>query len=891
VLRVTLKNLFARKFRLVLTSLAVVLGVAFMAGTFVLTDTIGKVFDELFADVNRGVDVAVRSRPAFDEKAGGPGSQEVREPVPESLLSTVRDVDGVAAAEGGVGGYALVAKLGTEGKPEDAVQPTGAPTIGVAWGSNRRLNQAFGGDGKPEVGHRPRAPGQVAIDESTAEEAGISARAVRACVERNRCADARAQIVFLQHPPEAFDVVAIFRFGTVGNLAGATLAAFDTATAQDVMNRVGEFDEIRIAAGAGVSQTALERRVRDAVRALPDGRSYEVLTGEELAQDTSDEIRENLSFFNTFLLVFALIALFVGAFIIYNTFSIVVAQRARELGLLRALGASGPQVTTSVALEALAVGLLSSILGLGLGILVAIGLEGAMRAIGFDLPSRAPVIATRTIVVSLVVGTLVTLVSALAPARRAARVAPMAALRTDASLPSSGGRRFTIGGIFAVAGIVLVVLGLADSADWFPGGVAAAVGVGAALVFVGVAMLSPIIAVPVGDALGWLPARLRGMSGRLARENATRNPRRTASTAAALMIGIAIVAVVAIFGSSVKATLRDVLASDLKAEFSLQSEGGFVPLSPEAAQAVRDDPALRGAAVTEWRFGEFELDGSTEGVLGVNINLDRTLDIDPDAGAIADWRREGGVLVYQNAYDDLPASARRAGELTVRFPDTPRGETTTVPIAGVFQENAVTAPYDYVLAMPDYERHYASVDLGDFFVSVKLPPGMSIADGRRELERVLEPFPSVNVQDQEEFRETQESQIDQFLNLVYVLLALAVVIALIGIANALALSIFERTHELGLLRAVGMTRRQLRGMVRYEAVIIAVFGTLLGLVLGVAFGIAMVQALSSEGIILGIPVDQLVVFVILAGLAGLLAGVWPARRAAHLDVLDAISHE
>jgi putative ABC transport system permease protein len=890
MLRVALKNLFARKFRLVLTSLAVVLGVAFMAGTFVLTDTIGKVFDELFADVNRGVDVAVRSRPSFDETAGGPGSQEVREPVPESLLGTVRDVDGVAAAEGGVSGYALVAKIGKGGEPEDAVQPSGAPTIGVAWGPNRRLNQAFGGDGTPEIGHRPRAPDQVAIDESTAEEAGISDDAVRRCASQGRCGGARAQVVFLQHPPEAFDVVAVFRFGTVGNLAGATLAAFDTPTAQEVMNRLGQFDEIRIAAEPGVSQLALERRVRDAVRALPDGRSYQVLTGEELAQDTSDEIRENLSFFNTFLLVFAFIALFVGAFIIYNTFSIIVAQRARELGLLRALGASGQQVTTSVALEALAVGLLSSILGLGFGILVAIGLEAAMRAIGFDLPSRAPVIATRTIVVSLVVGTLITLVSALAPARRAARVAPMAALRTDASLPSSGRRRFTIGGAFAVLGVVLVVLGLVGSADWFPGGTAAAVGVGAALVFVGIAMLSPIIAVPVARVVGWLPARLRGMSGRLARENATRNPRRTASTAAALMIGIAIVAVVAIFGASVKTTLRDVLASDLKAEFSLGSEAGFAPIPPEAAQAVRDDAALRGSVVTEWRFGQFELDGSTEPVLGVNTNLDRTLDVDADPGAIDRWRQEGGFLLFEDAYDDLPAAAKRANELEVRFPDMPRGETAPVPIAGVFHEKGATGN-DYLLAMRDYQAHYGAVDLGDVFVSVKLPSGMSLAEGRRELERVLTVFPSVEIQDQEEFREAQESQINQFLNLMYVLLALAVFIALIGIANALALSIFERTHELGLLRAVGMTRPQLRRMVRYEAVIIAVFGTLLGLVLGVAFGMAMVQALSSEGISLGIPVGQLVVFVILAGLAGLLAGVWPARRAARLDVLDAISHE
>ena len=350
MLRVTLKNLFARKFRLVLTSLAVVLGVAFMAGTFVLTDTIGKVFDELFADVNRGVDVAVRSRPAFDEKAGGPGSRGGPRAGPRvAARAPSRGVDGVAAAEGGVAGYALVAKIGKDGQPEDAVQPSGAPTIGVAWGPNRRLNQAFGGDGRPEVGHRPRAPGQVAhrrVDRRRGRDlrAGRAARAWSA----DRCADARAQVVFLQHPPEAFDVVAIFQFGTVGNLAGATLAAFDTPTAQEVMNRVGEFDEIRIAAEPGVSQTALERRVRDAVRAAPRRPQLRGADRERSSRRTRPTTSsENLSFFNTFLLVFAFIALFVGAFIIYNTFSIIVAQRAaraRVAAGARRVGEAGHDV-------------------------------------------------------------------------------------------------------------------------------------------------------------------------------------------------------------------------------------------------------------------------------------------------------------------------------------------------------------------------------------------------------------------------------------------------------------------------------------------------------------------------------------------------------------------
>jgi putative ABC transport system permease protein len=906
LLRVTLKNLLAKKFRLVLTSLAVVLGVAFMSGTFVLTDTIGQVFDELFADVNRGVDVAVRSRPAFDETAGGPGAEEVREPVssaggtsctstpppdPGSLLEAICGVDGVRAAQGSIQGYALVAKIGKDGKPEDAVQPSGPPTIGVSWGDDRQLSQAFGGDGRAEVGHRPRGPNQVAIDQTTAEDAGISKAAVRRCANDGDCDGARAQIVFLQHEPAQFDVVGIFKFGSVGNLAGATLAAFDIPTAQEVMNRPGQFDVIRIAGDDGVSQTELRRRVVDAVRELPDQPRLEVLTGEQLAQDTSDQIRENLGFFNTFLLVFAIIALFVGAFIIYNTFSIIVAQRARELGLLRALGASGRQVTGSVAIEAFAVGLLSSVLGLGLGILVALGLQALMRAIGFGLPSGSLVVEPRTIIVSLIVGTVITFVSAISPARRAARVAPMAALRTDASLPSSGGRRFLIGGILGAVGLVLVVLTFAGVGESFPGGAIAAVGTGAALVFVGVAMLSPLVAVPTSRVLGWIPARLRGMAGVLARENASRNPRRTASTAAALMIGIAIVAVVAIFASSIKTTLSDVLESDVKAEFSLQSSGGgFVPVSPEAAAAIRDDSALDGAVVTEWRFGQFELDGSTEPLLGVNTNLNETLDIDPSAGSIAAWKADGGMLLFEDTYDDLPERVKRAGVLDVRFPDTPRGQTESVPIAGTFAEKGAIGN-DYLLAMRDYQPHYATTDLGDVFVSVKLPAGMSEREGRRELERVLEPFPAVEVQDQQEFKEAQEAQIDQFINLIYVLLALAIGIALMGIINTLLLSVLERTRELGLLRAVGMTRKQMGRMVRYESLIIAVFGSLLGLVLGVAFGVAMVFALESEGITLGLPIGTLVIFVVIAGILGWIAGSWPARRAAHLDVLQAIESQ
>ncbi len=874
--RVTLKNLFARKFRLVLTSLSVVLGVAFMAGTFVLTDTLGNVFDQLFVDVNRGVDVAVRSPAAFDEQ--GPTGDTTREPIPASLLPTVRNVPGVRAASGSVQGYALVVALDDAGNPKEAIQSQ-APSLGVTWSADRELNGAFGGDGLPEVGSRPRGPDQVALDEVTARDAGVTKQAVQRCGSSGPCGRARVQIVFLDHEPQIFDVVGIFKFGTVGNLAGATLAAFDPPTAQSVMNRTGQFDQIKVAAEDGVSQRQLRGRIADAVN-VAGGPRYEVLTGEKLAADNSNDVKKNISFFSTFMLVFAFIALFVGAFIIYNTFSIVVAQRARELGLLRALGASGRQVMGSVALEAFVVGLISSVLGLALGIAVAIGLEGLMRAIGFELPSGNLIVANRTIIVSVLVGTAITLISAIGPARRAARVSPMTALRTDATLPSSGRRRFVFGALGTALGVALMVAGIAGSS-----GSIEAVGAGALLVFLGVAMLSPLLAPKAALFLGWLPARLRGMSGVLARENALRSPRRTASTAAALMIGLALVSVVAIFGASVKQTLGDVLETDLKAEFLLTTDN-FSPISPEAAQAVRTE--LPGSKVTEFRFGQFELAGDTKALLGVDRNLGKTLDVHPRPGALTRWRTEGGLLLFKDAFAELPARARARREVEIRFPNQPAGATTAVAIAGIFDKKDAVGN-DYLLAMPDFEATYT--DQADAFIGVKIPSGTTVAAARRAIDAALVPFPNVDAQDQAEFKASQESQIDQFLNLMYMLLLLAVVIALIGIVNTLALSVFERTRELGLLRAVGMTRRQLRQMIRYEAMIIAVFGSLLGLGLGTAFGVAMVTALESEGINLAFPVVQLLVFLALAAIAGLVAGIPPARRAARLDVLDAISHE
>jgi len=881
MLRVTIKSLLARKFRLALTSIAVILGVAFMAGTFVLTDTLGNVFDGLFADVNRGIDVAVRGEEPFNDTAGGPGTQVVREPLDESVLPTLEDVDGVAVAEGAVGGLVEVVKL-EKGEPSETIVHGQSPTLGVTWGPHPALNRAIGGDGRPEVGRRPNSPGEVALDEVTAADAGIDASDVRRCVRTGSCRQARVQVVPIsQHQPEMARVVAIFKFGTVGNLAGATLAAFDVDVAQALLNKEGRFDEIHVKAQSGVSDVDLRNRIRSVLRA--EGVSgAEVLTGEQLAKDQSNEIRENLSFFSVFLLVFAVIALFVGAFTIYNTFSIIVAQRTHELGLLRGLGASGRQVMGSVAIEALVVGLFSSLVGLVAGIGVAIGLQELLKVFDVQLPSGDTVILGRTIIVSVAVGTLVTLVSALAPARRAASVSPMAAMRADAVPPSSGHRRYVVGGTVAVLGFVLLLLGLFADVEGFPGGAAALVGLASALVFVGIAMLSPLIAQPAARALGWLPARFRGAAGRLARDNATRNPRRTATTAAALMIGVALMTLVAILGASITATLDDVLSQDFKAEFVLRTKN-FTPLSPEAAAAVRR--VLPGGRVTEFRFGNFELAGETKAVMGTTTNLGASIDVHPEPGALRNFRGSGGILVFEDAYKELPRRQRVSRIMDVGFGATGKQR---VPIAGVFTEKDAIGN-DYLLAMPDFEENFT--DQLDVFVAVKVADAMSVSEARRAIDKALQPFPSVEAEDQEEFKKSQEAQVGQFLNLIYVLLALAVSIAVLGIANTLALSIYERTHELGLLRAVGMTRSQVRTMIRYESIIISVFGSALGIVLGLVLGRALIGALESEGIHFALSVSSLVQLVLLGIVAGWWAALAPARRAARLDVLKAVQSQ
>jgi putative ABC transport system permease protein len=842
VWRATVKGLLAHKLRLGLTGLAVVLGVAFVAGTYVLTDTIDQTFDDLFGDISGGVDVSVRAASGFT------GGDVGRETIPAELVATVAAVPGVAAAEGGVGGYAqLVDESG------EAITTTGAPTLGTNWMRTAALSPL-----RLRTGREPRQPDEVVVDAVTAR--------------RNDLALGDTVRILFRGPPGDFTIVGITGFGEADNLAGATLAAFETTTAQQVLAKPGRFDTIDVKAADGVGALELRQRV-EAV--LPAG--FESVTGSQVAEEGAEDIQDALGFLGTALLVFAGIALFVGAFIILNTFSILVAQRTRELGLLRALGAQRGQVLRSVVAEAAIVGLVASLVGVGLGVLVAIALQALLRAFGIDLPGTATRILPRTVIVSLVVGEVVTLLSAIVPARRASSIAPMAALREGQPEDAGSLRRRTLAGVvLASAGVAVLAWALMGDA----GGIGL-VGLGAALVFVGVALVAPVAARPLARAIGSPLPRLMGISGKLARQNAMRNPRRTAATAAALTVGLGLVGCVSVLAASIKASSVEIIDRALAADFVVSTDQ-FMP-SISTALADRLSLVAELGAVTALQTGDWRFEGEGRSLFaGDPSTIASLMNLEVRSGNL-DGLAEGGLMVEEREAEEQGFAV--GSTVAMEFART---GVQQVPVAGTYARNQLLG--NYLVSTRTYMSNYT--ERLDFVVLARAAPGVPAATARAALERVTAEFPNVVVRDQTEFKETQKDQVNQALGLVSALLGLAIVIALLGIVNTLALSVFERTRELGLLRAVGMSRRQVRAMIRGESVIIAVIGAVLGLAVGVLFGSVLVADLRSQGISrLVIPVPQLLFHVAMAAVAGVLAAVFPARRAANLDVLAAIARE
>ncbi len=842
--RAAIRSLLARKVRLILTGLAVVLGVGFMAGTFVLTDTMTRAFDDLVETGTSSIDVLVRSSNAFTAQTS---SLEEREPMPESVLNDVEGVPGVGRAVGDVLGYAQIVDP-TTGK---VIGTFGPPTAASGW------NDLNGFTLKPG-GSPPSGPDQVVIDAATAEAHDIQA-------------GDKVRILF-EGPPGEFTVVGIAGYGESDSLFGATWALFDLPTAQHVLGRDGQLDSVSVVADEGVSGVELQRRIS---AVLPDG--TEAVTAATVTAEAQDQISTGLGFLRTAFLVFAFVALFVGAFIIFNTFAIIVAQRTRELALFRALGASGRQVMTSVMIEALVIGLVSSALGVLLGIGIAILLKGALNATGFDIPASGTVILARTFIVSIVVGTIVTVVAALIPARRAARIPPIEALREAQDQPGRS-LRFRI-----ISGAVVLALGLAPLLYGLfgtPSNGLQLVGLGVALTFVGVAMLTPLIARPVAAWIG-LPIRHTGVPGKLGRENSMRNPRRTAATASALMIGLGLVVFVAVFGASAKASTTAVLERTLKADFILISPtlSGF---STSAADDARTVPGVD--TVSQVRQAEVRIEGGTAFMTGLEPG---TFPVVSEAGvvqgALADLANPNSIAVFE---DTAQENGWTVGDtIPVEFPATGNVNLTVVAL---YSENGLIG--DYAVSLDTFDVNVAQVL--DIMVLIKAEDGANVATVQSDLEDVLVTYPNIEVQDQAGFRDKYATLINQVLNLVAALLIFAVVIAFFGVMNTLYLSIYERTRELGLLRAVGLTRRQTRSMVRWEAMIIAIMGALFGVMIGIAFGWALQQALEPEGFSeLGIPGGQLAIYVILAAVLGVVFAIFPARRAAKLNVLEAIAYE
>jgi putative ABC transport system permease protein len=848
-----LKGLLGRKLRTILTAFAIVLGVATVSGTYVLTDSIDKAFDSIFTDVREGSNVVISGKSPFDLNSDETG---ITEPAfDESLLEKVRALPGIAEAEGSVDGEAQV--IGDDGK---AIVYGGAPNLGF---SIARGESPF----NPltlEAGSWPAA-NEVVIDKAMADKEDI----------------AIGDIVGVQAegPVRMLNVSGLVRFGSVATIGGATLAGFDLETAQELFGAPGKLDEIAVAAKPGVTDPELMQQIREI---LPPG--TQVRTGTAVAEDDAEGTNEFISFLQTFLLAFGGVALFVGSFVIANSLSITIAQRTRELATLRTLGASRRQVRRSILIEALVMGVLASVMGLFLGLALAKGLFSLFDAVGFTLPNSGLLFETRTIVVSLLVGIVVTLLASLRPAFRATRVPPIAAVREGATLPESRFARFRL-----PASILLTVLGFAGlvwglfAPDLGTAGVLLFMLGGALLVFFGIALLSVRLVQPLASALGWPATRIGGAAGKLARDNSQRNPQRTASTASALMIGLALVTLVSVLAagivSSFKGSVNDLWRD---ADYALTAQNNFSPIPIAASEAIAKTPLV--TAVGNVRGGEALIYNEGRNLTAVDPPTAGMFSIEWKQGSAAVPRTLGdnGAFVDDSFAEDH--LLRLSSRLRLTFPN---GQSKQFVVKGIFDPPTGGSPFASVtISAATFDRYFERPR--NLFSFVLMRGGQTEAN-EATLNQTLEAFPNAKVATREKFIDNQISGLSSVLNILYVLLALSVVVSLFGIVNTLVLTVFERTREIGMLRAIGMTRRQVRRMIRHESVITALIGAVIGIVLGVVLAALLIGRV--DFIQFSLPAGQLLIFAIAAIVVGIIAAIFPARRAAKLNPLEALQYE
>lgn len=837
MLRLILSSARGHLVRFLLTAFSVMLGVSFVTGTFVLSDSIDASLQGLLANSQKGVDVGVRGIDAESNNAGGS-----RAALPLTLEQTLARVPGVARVSPDLQGTALIA-----GKDGIAVGGNGAPGLGFAFDPDSAAFTLVEGTG-------PTGPDQVAVESSTLTKSGLSVGDTTQAVigDQTRTVTISGEVEF-------------------GSLFGATAVLVDDATARTAFAPDGTVSSFSITADRGVTQSALRAGV---AAVLPP--TAEAVTGATLADETKAALATGLGFFTTFLLVFAAIALFVGSFIIVNTFSMLVAQRTRELALLRAVGASRGQVMRLVLGEAVVVGVLGSGLGLGLGLLIAAGAQWIIRAfVGADVGSGLP-LSVATVVWSLLVGTLVTVTAAVLPARRAARTAPVAAMRADPSIAPKGLRqRGTAGAALLAAGAALLVVSVTrTSPPW------TAAGIGACLAVIGMLVAAPLATRPVVRVIAWPLVALGGVVGKLARENALRVPRRTANTASALMIGLALIAGLSVLAQSVKASVADGVTRELTADFVLNGAATAIPPSVGADAAeladVRSVAAISRLGVQIGDFGTSASAGSASSLADNILVTMRVGRLDALAGDT--------ILVDQST-----ATAQRWHVGTEL--DSAIGTLTSrkLTIGGIFQDSQAFGTHLivdralYLQAVPEGRR-------ADTIVYVKARSGADLTALRAELVGIVKPYLVVSVQNRKEFTDATGASINTLLNLLYVLLLFSVIVAILGIVNTLALSVFERTREIGLLRAIGLRRQQLSGMITIEAVATAVFGAVLGTALGLGLGIALQRGLTSQGLkVLAISWPTIIVMLVVSAIVGVLAAVLPSIRAVRLNILTAIA--
>jgi putative ABC transport system permease protein len=859
VTKVALKGLFGRKTRAILTAIAIVLGVAMVSGTYVLTDTIKAAFSTVFTRAFEHADAVITGRSAVGSDNNGNGNANART-LPASLLARIQALPDVALAAGGIGGTGGSDQAGLVGHNGKVIARGGAP--GLAF-SHTAAGQRF----SPLTlasGRYPSAPDEIAVDQETVSKQHFALGSQIGVVARG--------------PEEHFTIVGTVKFGGVSSLGGATLALFTLPTAQRLFDKQGQFDEINVAAKKGVSPAQIVREIRPL---LPQ--NTQVRTGAAQAAQATKDTSGFLTIFQDFLLAFGGIALFVGSFVIANTLSITIAQRTRELATLRTLGATRRQVLGSVLLEALVIGVLAAVVGLFLGLALAKGLNSLLVSFGIDLPQTGTVFKTRTIVVSLVVGVVITLLAALRPAIRSTRVAPIAAVREGSVLPPTRFARFGDAAALAtiLAAVAMMLVGL------FVGGLSTAarllfVGVGAVALFIGVAMLAPRLVPPMADVLGWPATRIGGAAGKLARSNSIRNPARTASTASALMIGLALVTLVGVLAAGLRTRFEGAVNELFVANYAVTANNNFSPISIASEQALQHVPGIR--VVSGVRAGTGKAFGSKINLTAVEPNVSQVIAMP--------WKHGGPQIPAELGSDGafVATGYASSNRLHVGSPLavlTPSGTTLHLTVRGITAPPKGGNAYgDVTIPAALFDRVYQNPQ--NLYAFIDVQGGVTPANTRL-LNAALSQFPDAKLQTKDQFKHNQEQGLSTLLNLLYVLLSLSIIVSLFGIVNTLVLTVFERTRELGMLRAVGMTRRQVRRMVRHESVITALLGAALGIPLGVVMAIMVGAAIKFSAVT--IPVGTLVVFVIAAVIAGLIAAIFPARRAGRLNVLEALQYE